>query len=190
MHKIRKNSVSKMTQASCKISDSKDRLAYVIQQTSHATDCVLQAVEYAQPLQDELAVHAQELLAQWQLLLENSPMKHANQQALRATLTQTIDFLNEVPKKSGLTKQYLTEILITQSHQDLTGQVMQKLLQTFEIMEQQWQQSFTKKPINTKTDIQKKETGLANGPVIDHTKQPDTLANQDQVDCLLAKLGL
>ncbi|MFZ1712834.1 MAG: protein phosphatase CheZ [Nitrosomonas sp.] len=177
-----------MNQASCMISDSKDRLVYVIQQTSHATDCVLHAVEYAQPLQDELAVHAQELLAQWQLLLENSPMKHADQQALRATLTQTIDFLNEVPKKSGLTKQYLTEILITQSHQDLTGQVMQKLLQTFEIMERQ--QSFTKKSINTKTDIQKKETGMANGPVIDHAKQPDTLANQDQVDNLLAKLGL
>lgn len=208
MHDASKNSISKMTQSRTNhlletddchaclqqarfvISDSKDRLVYVIQQTTHAADCVLYAVENAQPLQDELAVHAQKLLTQWQQLLESSPVKHASQQALQVALTQTIDFLSEIPKKSGLTRQHLTEVLLAQSHQDLTGQVTQKLLQTFETLEQQLQQLPIKKSVSTKTGATKQATGLTNGPVIDHTKQPDTLASQNQVDSLLAKLGL
>ena len=179
-----------LQQASFVISDSKDRLGYVIQQTAHAAECVLHAVENAQPLQDELAVDAQKLLTQWQQLLESSPVKHANQQALQAALTQTIDFLHDIPEKSGLTRQYLTEALIAQSHQDLTGQVTQKLLQTFETLEQQLQQPPIGESASTKTNATKPATGLINGPVIDHTKQPDTLANQNQVDSLLTELGL
>lgn len=105
-------------------------------------------------------------------------------------LTQIIDFLSEISKKSGLTRQYLTEVLIAQSHQDLVGQVTQKLLHTFETLGQQLQQLLTKKSVSTKTGGKKQATRLINGPVICHTKQSDALVSQNQVDSLLAKLGL
>ncbi|HNO74358.1 protein phosphatase CheZ [Nitrosomonas mobilis] len=75
-------------------------------------------------------------------------------------LTQIIDFLSEISKKSGLTRQCLTEVLIAQSHQDLVGQVTQKLLQTFETLGQQLQQLPTKKSVSTKTGGTKQATWL------------------------------
>lgn len=172
------------------VTDSRDRLVYIMQQVAHAADRVLDAVESAQPLQNELAVHARELSIQWQRLLADNLLQHANQPALLAVLTQTIGFLDEICKKSSMIQQYLTEIGIAQSHQDLTGQVMQKLLQNFATLEQQLQQYPIGQSIDAKANSAKQGAGLMNGPVIDHTKQPDTLASQDQVDGLLAKLGL
>lgn len=172
------------------ISDSKDQLTYVINQTARTAECVLHAVENTQPIQDDLAVSAQKLAAQWQQILEASPITQANPQAVQATLAQTINFLNEVSKKTDLTKRHLLEILTAQSSQDLTGQVMQKMSQKFEALEQEWPQFLSATHATAELSNVHKETGLMNGPVIDHTKQPGTLANQNQVDSLLKKLGL
>jgi len=172
------------------ISDSKDQLTYVINKTAQTAECVLHAVENAQPIQGKLAVSAQKLAAQWQQVLEANPITQANPHTVQATLTQTISFLNEVSKKTDLTRRYLLEVLMAQSSQDLTGQVLQKMLQKFEGLEQEWPHSLTASLAATEPSNTNKETGLMNGPVTNHAKQPDALASQNQVDSLLKKLGL
>lgn len=170
------------------VADSRDRLTYVIKQTAQAAECVLNAVENAQPIQNELAGNAQELSTQWQRLLAADPVVNINQQEIRAALMQTIDFLNEIPKKSNLIRQFLLEILMTQSHQDLSGQVMQKMLRTFDALEQKLP-SLEKDIAPTENRSSCNETELMNGPVINHTSQQDAFISQDQIDGLLAKLG-
>ncbi len=91
-------------------------------------------------------------------------------------LTQTIDFLNGIPKKSNLIRQLLLEILMTQSHQDLSGQVMQKMLQKFDALEQKLA-SLEKDIAPTKNRSSRNETELTNGPVINRTSQSDAFTS-------------
>jgi chemotaxis protein CheZ len=91
----------------------------------------------------------------------------------------------EVPKQTKATNAYLTEIMMAQDFQDLTGQVIKKIIEVTQQMEQQLVTLLIENaPPSVKID-----SGLLNGPVINGQGRSDVVTNQKQVDDLLESLG-
>jgi len=169
--------------AASSIPDARDRLNYVATLTQQAAERVLNATEAAQPLVENMEVEAGRLAGQWQLLFE----KKLNVDKFRTLVMQTQAFLEIVPKQTKATNAYLLEIMMAQDFQDLTGQVIKKIIEVTQQMEQQLLSLLLENaPPQIRAEF---DTGLLNGPVINPHKQNNVVTNQDQVDDLLESLG-
>jgi len=100
---------------------------------------------------------------------------------------QTQAFLHEVPRQTKATNSHLMEIMMAQDFQDLTGQVIKKIIEVTKNMEQQLVSLLLENaPASVKAEF---DAGLLNGPVINAAGRTDVVTNQDQVDDLLESLG-
>lgn len=169
--------------AASSIPDARDRLNYVATMTEQAAERVLNATEAAQPLVEKMEVEAHRLSGQWQRLFD----KKMDVEQFKSLATQTHAFLQDVPRQTKATNAYLTEIMMAQDFQDLTGQVIKKITAVTKDMEQQLLVLLIENaPASAKVDM---NTGLLNGPVINPKGRTDVVTSQDQVDDLLESLG-
>jgi chemotaxis protein CheZ len=96
-------------------------------------------------------------------------------------------FLSDVETATTTTNSHLTDIMMAQDFQDLTGQVIRKVTELAHGLEQQLVQllvDYAPGDVRRETN-----TGLLNGPQINPTASPDVVADQAQVDDLLESLG-
>jgi chemotaxis protein CheZ len=169
--------------AASTIPDARDRLNYVATLTQQAAERVLNATEAAQPVVEKMEVEAHRLSKQWELLFE----KKLDVEQFKNLVTQTHAFLYEVPKQTKATNAYLMEIMMAQDFQDLTGQVIKKIIEVTQNMEQQLLAVLLENaPASLKAEL---NTGLLNGPVVNPQGRTDVVTSQDQVDELLESLG-
>jgi chemotaxis protein CheZ len=164
------------------IPDARDRLGYVAQMTERAAGRALDAVELAQPIQDKLSRDAQVLTQRWDVWFA-SPVE-LNE--ARGLVVDTRSYLLDVPEQAKATNAQLIEIMMAQDFQDLTGQVIKKMMDVIKDMETQLVQLLIDNaPVDRRPEP---PTGLLNGP---QTKSghPDAVDDQGQVDDLLASLG-
>ncbi len=174
---------TEIEKAASSIPDARDRLNYVATLTQQAAERVLNATEAAQPVVDKLGTESHRLASQWDLLFE----KKLDVQQFKNLVIQTHTFLHETPKQTKMTNAYLTEIMMAQDFQDLTGQVIKKIIHLTQEMEQQLLALLLENaPASVKAEI---NTGLLNGPVINGAGRNDVVTSQDQVDDLLESLG-
>ncbi|MDX8380283.1 MAG: protein phosphatase CheZ [Gallionella sp.] len=172
----------KIEKAASTIPDARDRLNYVATLTQQAAERVLNATEAAQPIVQGMEVEATRLAEQWKMLFEQK----LNVTQFKALVTENMVFLDAVPKQSKITHSYLTEIMMAQDFQDLTGQVIKKIIEVTQKMEQQLLELLLESaPPEIKAEY---DTGLLQGPVIDKNAN-GVVTNQDQVDDLLESLG-
>ncbi len=175
--------LKEIEKAASTIPDARDRLNYVATLTQQAAERVLNATEAAQPVVDKLGVESHRLASQWDMLFE----KKLDVQQFKELVTKTHAFLHEMPKQTKMTNAYLTEIMMAQDFQDLTGQVIKKIIQVTQEMEQQLLALLLENaPAAVKAEI---HSGLLNGPVINASGRNDVVTSQDQVDDLLESLG-
>lgn len=169
--------------AASSIPDARDRLTYVATLTHQAAERVLNATEAAQPVVEKMEVEAHRLSGQWQLLFE----KKLDVDQFKNLVMQTQGFLVDVPRQTKQTNAYLMEIMMAQDFQDLTGQVIKKIIEVTQNMEQQLVTLLLENaPPAVKSEL---DSGLLNGPVINPNGRANIVANQDQVDELLESLG-
>lgn len=179
------------------IPDARDRLSYVASMTEQAADRALNAIDRAQPLQDGLSEQAQTLDRRWaEWFAEPKELDEA-----RDLVTDTRHYLATVPDKTQATNQELLEIMMAQDFQDLTGQVIKKMMDVIREIEHQLVQvlidtmpenqvpsDMKKSPSTTKDDAATNKKDLLNGPQIKPDGE-DTVTGQDEVDSLLDQLG-
>ena len=164
--------------------DAKDRLAYIANLTEQAACKVLNATDVANPLQDELENGAALLAGKWEKL-------YANQMSVdefKLLAAETTAYLRDaVPKRTEATKAQLMEIIMAQDFQDLTGQVIKKIVAVAHELESQLMDVL----IETMPGEKRTESvnTLLNGPVINAAGRTDVVASQQQVDELLESLG-
>ncbi|ROP58323.1 chemotaxis protein CheZ [Enterobacter sp. BIGb0383] len=166
------------------IPDTRDRLSYIVSKTSQAADRALTCVESARPLQDRMHQQASHLSGRWDEWFEQ-PIELP---VARDLVSDTRDFLRDVPELCNQTNNELMEIMMAQDFQDLTGQVVQRLMHLIETIEKELIQVLVENVPNMVPDSDRELESLKNGPQIDHT-QSGVVATQDQVDDLLADLG-
>jgi len=164
--------------------DAKDRLAYIANLTEQAACKVLNATDIANPLQDELEVGASLLAAKWDALYANK----MGVEDFKLLASETRSFLkNAVPQRTTATKEQLLEIMMAQDFQDLTGQVIKKVIAVAQEMEAQLMGVLIDTmPVEKRNDS---VNSLLNGPVINAAGRTDVVGSQQQVDDLLDSLG-
>lgn len=165
------------------IPDAQERLQYIAKMTEQAAAKVLNACDIAIPVQDLMAQRAQLLSAQWEKMFANQLSVDEFKQLAAASRT----FFLEAPTQLATTKAQLTEIMMAQDFQDLTGQVIKRVVDMAHNFEAQLLQVL----IEVMPEEKKASTpdSLMNGPVINAVGRNDVLTSQAQVDDLLESLG-
>ncbi|MFC0338507.1 chemotaxis protein CheZ [Kushneria avicenniae] len=180
--------VEKAAQA---IPDSRDRLGYIASMTEQAAERSLNAIEIAQPIQDNIEKQSSELAARWDQWFDK-PLEQAE---ARDLVGDTRAYLEWVPAQTRATQSQLMEVMMAQDFQDLTGQVIKKMMEVIHEIERELVQVLIDSiPSDTmreraQENSSKSPDGLLNGPQIKTDGRTDIVTDQSQVDDLLDSLG-
>jgi chemotaxis protein CheZ len=163
--------------------DTRDRLNYIAVMTAQAAERTLNAAEAAQPIQASLGNTASDLAGKWDRLFN----KQLGVEEFKALVHDTRDYLKKVPEQAESTNDHLMQIIMAQDFQDLTGQVIKKVLAAAQNLEQQLITLLLETTPEEKRQIVR--PGLLEGPVVNASNRSDVVTSQEQVDELLESLG-
>jgi chemotaxis protein CheZ len=164
--------------------DAKDRLAYVANLTEQAACRVLNATDIASPLVDQIESGSRALGERWDKVFANQ----MGPDEFKQLAAETRSFLKEqLPQKTEATHAQLTEIMMAQDFQDLTGQVIKKIVSLAQELETGLMGLLIEVVPETKRTHE--VDSLMNGPVVNAEGRTDVVVNQEQVDDLLDSLG-
>ena len=166
------------------IPDARDRLDYVVQMTAQAAERALNSVEASQSHQDEMEKGAKDLTKRWDEWFED-PIELSD---ARELVTDTRQYLKAVPGHTSFTNAQLLDIMMAQDFQDLTGQVIKRMMDVIQEIERQLLMVLLENMPEPAARPKRENESLLNGPQLDTTKA-GVVASQDQVDDLLDSLG-
>ncbi|HEU0277041.1 MAG TPA: protein phosphatase CheZ [Rhodanobacteraceae bacterium] len=183
--------------AAAAIPDARDRLSYVAHMTEQAAERSLNAIDRAQPLQERLGHDAEALGQKWQAWFDG-PVELDD---ARDLVKVTRAYLGNVPSVTQKINKELLEITMAQDFQDLTGQVIKKMMDVIQEVERQLLQVLLdsvpegrereemRQRLEGQWRVNGAEAGaLMNGPQV-NAEAEGVLSSQDQVDDLLDQLG-
>jgi len=164
------------------IPDARDRLHYVARMTEQAANRVLNTAEQMQPLQESIQRDSRALDERWQQWFDHP----VELDQARELVADTRALLKDVPQKAQESLSLLMEIIMAQDFQDLTGQVIMKMLGVVSAIETELVQVLID---NVPQERRDEAAGLLNGPEVSPQGKVDVVTSQDQVDDLLSSLG-
>jgi chemotaxis protein CheZ len=178
------------------IPDAQTRLMYVIEETEKAANTTMDAVEECMPIAEVLSMRIEKIMPEWKKLM-NRQLELGEFKVLCADLDE---LLEDGSKQSSKLTSLLTEVLMAQGYQDLTGQVIRRVIELVKEVEDSLvnmltmfgepEQSEQDKPSEAKVEKVNKIDGVeAEGPIIDADQRDDVVSGQDDVDDLLSSLG-
>lgn len=178
--------------AESEIPDAKERLNYVIDMTDKAANRTMDAVEASLPIADRLNDRIQQVMPGWQGLMQ----RQLELNKFKELCFQLNDFLLDSEQDAERLRQLLTEILMAQDYQDLTGQMIRRVINLVQEVEAKLVEIlsvFGRLPgmEDIKPEQQKvaKSAITAEGPIINKEHRDDVVSDQDGVDDLLSSLG-
>ena len=167
------------------IPDAKERLNYVITMTEQSADRTLTAVEQSLPLIEVMEKDAAKLLEEWnklraRLLQKSDFVELSN---------SLVSFLDKAKEDSSTLHSNLSDVLMAQDFQDLTGQIIRKVIDLVRDVEEKLVMLI--RITGGKMDKKMKgsdPTELA-GPAVPGVDEGNQVTSQDGVDDLLSSLG-
>jgi chemotaxis protein CheZ len=158
------------------IPDARSRLSYIATKTADAADKVLNSVDQAKA--EHAAIAEQTRLLAKALLAD--PVKAVASGAV-------FNFVNDVESRTKVIDAHLTDIMMAQDFHDLTGQVVAKVVALANDLED----SLVKLLVQVVPPDQREKVdpSVLHGPVVNPEGRTDVVANQGEVDDLLASLG-
>ena len=178
------------------IPDAKQRLNYVMEMTENAANKTMDAVEASLPIAQELADDISDIKPTWDRL-----MNREIELGEFKTLCHSLDkFMNSSQTKTDELQGLMTNVLMAQDFQDLTGQVIRRVIELVREVEDSLihlltafgsQDESETKIIAPAIEKPPAENTLAGpeGPIIDKESRDDVVSGQDDVDDLLSSLG-
>lgn len=174
-----------------------DKLSYVIKMTDKAANKTMDLAEDAMPLNSENLIGAEELQKEWKKLLR----KELEPSEFRDLVKKVDQYFTRTQANSKKMSTQLSDILLAQDFQDLTGQVIQRVTKLVAEVETRLVglvamagevdriTGITHAEPHQKTTSQENDTKtMAEGPQIDTTLD-GVVDGQDDVDDLLSSLG-
>jgi chemotaxis protein CheZ len=177
-----------LTEASSQIMDAQDRLEYVASLTEQAANKVLNTLDDGMPAQDLLSKQAKDMENRWEDLFSGK----LSIEQFKALAGDSRQFAQMVSAATEAEKARLLEIMMAQDFQDITGQLIKKVVKITQTVESELAQLLRDSaPADLKEKLAKKEAEAAPAPapLMQGPSVPDTALNQDNVDDLLADLG-
>lgn len=179
-------------EALSKMTDASDRLEYVVQMTGQAANRTMDLVEETMPVANAVRNEATELRDEWQRLRRRE-MQPAEFRELYGRIDR---FFVSLTADADSMYNSLSEILLAQDFQDLTGQVIQKVTALVKEVEEQMlslvvMASHVDQLTGTVHKIDETEVSAEQGvgPQIKAEEREDVVSGQDDVDDLLSSLG-
>ena len=166
-----------LSEVASQINDAQGRLEYVATLTEQAANKVLNATDAGLPEQDSLAKSAKGLEGRWDELFSGK-MSLENFKILAA---DSKTFTQQVQTATDAEKARLLDIMMAQDFQDLTGQLIKKVLIITQGVERELAQILID---NAPSELKEKAIELMEGPSV-----PKAALEQDDVDNLLDSLG-
>jgi chemotaxis protein CheZ len=171
--------------------DARERLRYVVKMTAESADRSLTATENAMPLCKQLESGASEMQRQWQSFTR----REMDLESFRRFSSQLNGFLSSVHADSGAIRDHLNDVVMAQDFQDLTGQIIGRVITLVDDMEKSLVEliriSGQKMVVNRNPEEKPAAVNPieAEGPVIPGVSKGDIVSGQDEVDDLLSSLG-
>lgn len=179
------------------IPDAKQRLNYVMEMTESAANKTMDAVEASLPIAQQLADEIATIKPTWDRL-----MNREIELGEFKTLCHSLDkFMNNSHTKTDELQGLMTNVLMAQDYQDLTGQVIRRVIELVREVEDSLINLLTvfgsqddgqikqEKQAIDKAPAQSDTLAGPEGPIIDKESRDDVVSGQDEVDDLLSSLG-
>lgn len=174
--------------AASEIPDATERLSYVIEATEKAANTTMDKLEKCTATVDVFALESEELLNQWKKLYS----RELQAGDFRDLCQRMQSHLEKNQATSAQLKASFSEVLIAQEYQDLTGQIIHRVINLVKDVEHSMV-DIIKMFGNIENYEKAKHTPKKNhqleGPIINADKREDVVKNQDDVDELLSSLG-
>ena len=177
-----------LTEASSQITDAQDRLEYVATLTEQAANKVLNTLDEGMPAQDKLSKQAKDMENRWDDLFAGK-LSIEQFKALAGDSRQFAQFVSEATEAE---KARLLEIMMAQDFQDITGQLIKKVVNITKTVENELAQLLKDSaPPDVKEKLAQKQQAAQEQPVtlLQGPSVPSVALDQDSVDDLLADLG-
>ncbi|GAB2854989.1 hypothetical protein GCM10027277_24390 [Pseudoduganella ginsengisoli] len=170
-----------LTEASAQIGDAQDRLEYVATLTEQAANKVLNTLDDGMPAQDVLSKKSKEMEDRWAALFAGK----LSIDEFKVLAGDSRAFAAAVSEATEAEKARLLEIMMAQDFQDITGQLIKKVVVITKTVESELAQLLRDNaPADKREKMAQKEVQLMSGPSV-----PQVALSQDSVDDLLADLG-
>jgi len=170
-----------LSDVAIQVADAQDRLEYVATLTEQAANKVLNTLDEGMPEQDTLSKKSKEMEIRWndlfagKLSLEEFKVLAGDSKAFAAAVSEATE----------AEKARLLEIMMAQDFQDITGQLIKKVVNITKTVESELAMLLRDNaPPALREKIAQKEVTLMSGP-----STPTVALSQDSVDDLLADLG-
>ncbi|MCP4041190.1 MAG: protein phosphatase CheZ [Gammaproteobacteria bacterium] len=172
--------------------EAKERLNYVISMTEQAANKTLNAVEEALPISDAMEERALQLQAEW----ERFTRRELDAKEFRELSNKVQEFFASVVDDSGRVHAKLNDVLMAQDFQDLTGQVIRRVTDMVQEVEENLVELIRRSSMSTMEEEPEPEpeppkikTSKGEGPQMNAEARDDVVSGQDDVDDLLSSLG-
>jgi chemotaxis protein CheZ len=169
-----------LAEATHEFPSARERLIHVAELTEKAANTVLNKVDETLPIQQKIESEATALAQQW----EANAVENLSKEQLLALGAQTRAHLAASSVASATMQQALTDIMMAQDFQDLTGQLIKKVVAVLE---------------RTETDLLRLLISGAPADKVAAIPKPEELAgpgavgdvamDQSDIDAMLADLG-
>ena len=160
------------------VTDATDRLEYIATLTEQAANKVLNSIDEAMPAQDELIHSAKDVDARWAALFDGK----LGMDEFKLLAQDSRQFAATVVSAGEAEKARLMQIMMAQDFQDITGQIIKKVVIITQKLERELAQLLIENAPHK--EDKEKAVDLMAGPAV-----PTSAMAQTDVDDLLADLG-
>jgi chemotaxis protein CheZ len=171
------------------IPDAKERLNYVITCTEEAANKTMDAVEAVFPVMDTIQQQIQTVNPPWSKLINNK----LELSEFKSLCIDIDILLTNTDKQADNMRGLMTDVLMAQGFQDITGQVIRKVIDLVREVEDSLICMLTAFGISEDKTLERPRPTLGDnlieGPIINTKGRDDVVENQDDVDDLLSSLG-
>lgn len=167
-----------LNEASTQITDAQDRLEYIATLTEQAANKVLNTIDEGMPAQDVLAKAAKTIDGRWTQLFEGN----LSLEEFKHLATDSKQFTATVLESTEAEKARLLAIMMAQDFQDITGQLIKKIVVITQKVENELAQILRDNAPPELLVVKDKPVELMQGPTVSALVQND-------VDSLLEGLG-
>jgi chemotaxis protein CheZ len=173
--------------AKTEIPDAKERLNYVIDMTEQAANKTMDAVEECIPLADSIIINIHSVSPMWEKLMR----RDITLGDFKGLCHDVQSFMSHSQHDSNRLRELLNEILMAQDFQDLTGQMIRRVIDLVREVEHNLVSMLTVFGDNAieSFPVVKDNKIEAEGPIMNAELREDVVTGQDEVDDLLSSLG-
>ena len=169
-----------------RIPDARERLNFVIEKTEESAHRTLNAVEEALPIAHELEENGRVMREEWAKFTR----REMNAEEFRQMSKRIEGFLESVEVDAKHLNKGLSDVMMAQDFQDLTGQIIRQVIELVQDLEEGLV-GVIKKSGRMRTVVEEKKGTdiVAEGPQVNKEGDPNVMSGQDDVDDLLSSLG-